>query len=49
MSLCQLFVILFVCRLMEKQVKEKQCEHSRKILELQNRLKEVQFEVNFYS
>ena len=31
---------------MEKQVKEKQCEHSQKILELQNHLKEVQFEVN---
>lgn len=30
---------------MEKQVKEKQCEHSQKILEFQNRLKEVQFEV----
>ena len=30
---------------MEKQVKEKQCEHSKKILELQNHLKAIQYEV----
>eukprot|EP00111_Clytia_hemisphaerica_P024207 TCONS_00071333-protein len=37
--------IELVIKLMEKQVKEKQCEHSQKILEFQNRLKEVQFEM----
>lgn len=37
--------IELVIKLMEKQVKEKQCEHSRKIMELQNTLREVQDEM----